>query len=147
MKIYVASSWGNEWQPRVVDALRQYEFTVYDFRHPAEGEHGFHWSEIDPDWESWTPDQFVNALQHRDAVRGFDLDFDAMTSCDACLLVLPCGRSAHLELGWAAGQGKTTGILYLKGSGEPELMYRMVDHHFFSIGEAITTFKKIAEGG
>ena len=27
---------------------------------------------------------------------------------DTFVLVLPCGRSAHLELGWAVGQGKRT---------------------------------------
>lgn len=49
----------------------------------------------------------------------------ALLECDACVLVMPCGRSAHLELGWAAGAGKDTAILLF--DGEPELMYQMVD--------------------
>jgi len=44
------------------------------------------------------------------------------------VLVLPCGRSAHLELGWAAGQGKRTAILLDGPQVTPELMYKMVDH-------------------
>ena len=31
---------------------------------------------------------------------------EALRACDGCVLVLPSGRSAHLEAGWAAGAGK-----------------------------------------
>lgn len=37
------------------------------------------------------------------------------------------GRSAHLELGWAVGQGKKTAVL-LDDPVTPELMYKMVDY-------------------
>ena len=50
-----------------------------------------------------------------------------MNRADTFVLVLPCGKSAHLELGWAVGAGKRTAIL-LEDPVEPELMYRMVDH-------------------
>lgn len=47
----------------------------------------------------------------------------ALDWADACVLVLPCGRSAHLEAGYCAGQGKVT-IFYLHPDKfEPELMY------------------------
>lgn len=53
-KIYVASSWRNEFQWQVVHELRRVGHEVYDFRNPKPGDDGFHWSEIDPDWErSW----------------------------------------------------------------------------------------------
>jgi hypothetical protein len=54
----------------------------------------------------------------------------AMEKADAFVLVLPCGRSAHLELGWAVGAGKRTAILLdpdARDEVTPELMYRMVD--------------------
>lgn len=47
-----------------------------------------------------------------------------MKWADVCVLVMPCGRSAHLEAGWFVGAGKPT--LILLENGEPELMYRMV---------------------
>jgi hypothetical protein len=47
-----------------------------------------------------------------------------MTSCDTCVLVLPCGRSAHTEAGWFAGRGKKV-IVYLPERQEPELMYKL----------------------
>jgi nucleoside 2-deoxyribosyltransferase len=126
MKIYVASSWRNEHQPAVVQALRDAGHDVYDFKNPEPGNNGFHWSEIDPDWQSWTTVAFRGALEHTVAKAGFERDMTALEGCDICVLVLPCGRSAHLELGFAAGAGKPT-LIYITEPQEPELMYKMVD--------------------
>ena len=45
---------------------------------------------------------------------------------DTCVLVLPCGRSAHTEAGWFAGKGLKT-IVYMPEKQEPELMYKLFD--------------------
>lgn len=127
-RIYVASSWRNAFQPAVVTTLRTAGFEVYDFRHPEPGDDGFAWSQIDPDWLGWTPDNYVKLLDDPIAVDGFGKDMAAMEWADTFVLVLPCGRSAHLELGWAVGQGKRTAILLTEDGFEPELMYRMVDN-------------------
>lgn len=124
MRIYVASSWRNPHQQRVVETLRAASHEVYDFRNPAPGESGFGWSQIDRNWVDWAPKAFIEALQHPIAQHGFKRDMDALTACEACVLVMPCGRSAHLELGWAAGAGRKTFVL-LDGPSEPELMYLM----------------------
>lgn len=136
MKIYVASSWRNELQPGVVIRLRGAGHEVYDFRHPAPGNDGFAWSAIDPDWQEWTPVQYRLALQHPIAQRGFQLDFEAMRWADAFVLVMPCGRSAHLELGWAAGARKRT-IVLLDDDGEPELMYLLCGSICTSLDEVV----------
>ncbi len=135
MKIYVASSWRNNYQPAVVELLRAAGYEVYDFRHPADGNDGFHWSEIDPAWKGWTPERFRECLEHPVARKGFAYDMEALMACDACVLVMPCGRSAHLELGWAVGAGKKTCVLL--EDGEPELMYRMVDKLALDGGEVV----------
>lgn len=124
-RIYVASSWRNRHQPRVVSDLREHGYEVYDFRHPEPGSNGFAWSDIDPAWQSWSPAAFRDALDHPVAKEGFRRDFDAMQWADVFVLVLPCGRSAHLEAGWAIGAGKPT--LICLAEGEPELMYRMAN--------------------
>ncbi len=62
-------------------------------------------------------------LDHDLAVHGFERDFNAMLWATHCVLVMPCGRSAHLEAGWFIGMSKPT-IIYLS-DGEPELMYKM----------------------
>lgn len=126
MKIYVASSWRNARQPMVVESLRAAGHEVYDFRHPAPGNEGFSWRAIDGGWQTWTADQFINALQHPVAKQGFELDLGGMEWADAFVLVHPCGRSAHLEAGWATGQGKPCFVLLEEG-GEPELMLKLVE--------------------
>lgn len=123
MNIYVASSWRNLLQPAIVLALRRCGHEVYDFKNPAPGNKGFAWSHIDPNWEKWTPEEYRQALQHPLSVEGYDHDIAALKACDACVLVLPSGRSASWEFGYAMGRGKRGAVVQL-GPVEPELMYR-----------------------
>lgn len=122
MKIYVASSWRNLIQPAIVHMLRKFGHQVYDFKNPKPGNNGFRWSEIDPNWQNWTPDEYRKALQHPIAQKGFQLDMKALTECHACVLVLPSGRSANYEFGVAKGMGKLGAVVMLEKC-EPELMY------------------------
>ena len=126
-KIYVASSWRNPIQQSIVTALRNEGHEVYDFRNPAPGNNGFAWSEVNADWLNWTPEQFKSDLYsgHPAVERGFKFDKEALDWADTCVLVLPCGRSAHLEAGYAAGQGKLTLFYLHPDKFEPELMYRL----------------------
>jgi hypothetical protein len=112
VKIYVASSWRNVWQQGVVRFLRELGHDVYDFKNPVPDNHGFHWSDIDPDWQNWNPSKYRTALENSIAEDGYKTDMDALLSCEACVLVQPCGTSAHLELGWACGAGKKTAVLF-----------------------------------
>ncbi len=123
-KIYVASSWRNAEQPTVVAALREAGHDVYDFRNPAPGNTGFAWSAIDPNWQNWSPAKFGHLLAtHPIAREGFGFDHRALNASDTCVLVLPCGRSAHLEAGYMAGQGKEVFVILHEDKFEPELMY------------------------
>lgn len=135
--IYVASSWRNALQPSVVAALRDNGFGVYDFKNPPAGT-GFAWEEVGLDHSNPLDgkpgaadlsdvDEFLSALEHPRSRAGFASDFQAMRRADAIVAVAPCGRSAHLELGWGAGAGRHTAVL-LDNPCTPELMYLMVDH-------------------
>lgn len=125
MNIYVASSWRNGMQSAVVHLLRCARFEVYDFKNPKEDNHGFSWKKIEPDWQNWTVEQYLKALQSPIAEAGFNLDYDAMKAADCCVLVLPCGRSAHLEAGYFVGANKPLHIYLPEPKTEPELMYKM----------------------
>lgn len=144
MKIYVASSWRNPKQPAVVERLREAGHEVYDFRNPAPGNEGFHWSEIDPAWKGWTPEQFIAGLRHPIARRVFAADYGALAWCDSLVMVQPCGVSSALELGWACGAGKLT--VALIDSGEPELVLSMADLITESLDEVLA-FLAAADGG
>lgn len=136
-RIYVASSWRNMMQPAVVHALRSAGHKVYDFRHPKPGDDGFHWSDTIPSYRRQGPGmpeqladvgEYLAALEHPTAVQGFANDFEAMEWADTCVLVLPCGRSAHLEAGWFSADPDRELVILLDGpSVTPELMYRMAD--------------------
>jgi hypothetical protein len=105
-KIYVASSWRNPFQQEVVSILRDLGHEVYDFKNPPNGDKGFSWSEIDPNWQNWTSGEYRNALRYVRSEQGFNNDFDGMQWADTCVMVLPCGRSANTEAGWMKGAGK-----------------------------------------
>lgn len=139
--VYVASSWRNPMQPAVIHTLRAAQIDCYDFRNP-DGGTGFAWREVMPDYtgprlgaepairdkgSDWvSADQYLQMVNHPRAIEGYDADFAAMEKADTFVMVLPCGKSAHLELGWAIGAGKRTAIL-LEDPVEPELMYRGAD--------------------
>ena len=124
MRIYVASSWRNTFQPGVVKALREDGYEVYDFQDSD----GFQWSEVDPAWKDWPNDvpKYLAGLDHPRALRGFNRDMGALRACDVCVYVMPCGVSASLEAGWASGAGKPL-IVYVPGLREPDLMVKIAD--------------------
>ena len=135
-RIYVASSWRNKYFPEVVTRLREVGHEVYDFRNPPHGGAGFHWTDVDPDAPNWTYAQYAEGLHHPLAERQFQADIDALTWADTCVLVLPCGRSAHTEAGWMAGAGKRV-IAYIPEMLEPELMYKLFDAVAGSLDELV----------
>lgn len=59
---------------------------------------------------------------------------------DACVLVLPCGRSAHTEAGWMAGKGKRV-VAYIPKMEEPDLMYILFDKVVGSIEGMLSFFE------
>jgi hypothetical protein len=59
-----------------------------------------------------------------------------MQWADTCVLVLPCGRSAHLVAGWFCGQGRRCIILTRDGE-EPELMALLATDICISVEEVI----------
>lgn len=129
-RIYLASSWRNPTQPAVLAALRDAGHEVYDFRNPAPGYKGFAWSDCGgmanqdgPGRGARTIPSYLEAIRSTRATEGFAFDKEALDWCDTCVLALPCGRSAHLELGYATGKGKNTYVLLHEHQFEPELMY------------------------
>lgn len=123
MKIYVASSWRNLYFDDVFACISQNFPHVYNFKAPG----GFHWKQVlGSDWEKVSLEEYKAGLEHPEAVSGFIKDEVALKTSKATVLILPCGRSAHLELGVAVGLEQFTAI-YTPEPLEPELMYKFVD--------------------
>ena len=129
-KIYLASSWQNKEYEQVLNILRLEGYETYDFKHPENKElSSFDWEKLDKECDSWNCSDFRKALNHPETIKAFNKDFQAMQEADFCVLLLPCGRSAHSEAGWMKGNGKKVFILDLSENPKPELMYRMYDDY------------------
>lgn len=114
--------------------MRKHGHNVYDFKHPKENIKGFSWDNIDPDWRKWDDGQYQKALAHPMAEEGFNKDFNAMMNAEVCVLLLPCGKSAHSVAGFMAGMGKKVVVVILQPQ-EAELMYKLFDKVVFSTEE------------
>jgi len=121
MKIYIATSWKNLEMDALLTQLRAEGYECYDFR-----THGFQWSQVLPT-ETIDADTFNQMLgSEHPATDAFVKDHEALEECDALVLMLPCGKSAHLELGYCAGKGVPTAIFQPQPT-QPELMYGLAD--------------------
>ena len=140
IRIYVASSWRNQEQQTVVTRLREFGHKVYDFKNPP-GKSGFSWRELDPNWEKWTSLDYVRNLAKPTASHGYLSDYRAMQWADTCVLVLPCGRSAHIEAGYFNGAGKRL-LIYIPERQEPELMYLMANNICLTMSEVLTALQE-----
>jgi hypothetical protein len=149
--VYVASSWRNARYPEVVARLRAEGIEHYDFRNPEDGNHGFSGAQVSRElgygedgWKNPQADAALLMLFHPLADEGFRLDHGALLRASAGLLVMPCGRSAHLELGYLAGRGKPTVVLLDDGS-EIDLMWRLADCITYSLDEAVAFVRDAGE--
>ena len=119
--IYVASSWNNPQHPSVVQELRHRGHEVYDFRHPRGRDDRSVWKELHIKKETVYGEEMVDLLDTPFARARFQEHLEAMHEADVCILLLPCGRSAHIEAGFL---GSVFDEL------KPELMYLTFDAFF-----------------
>ena len=78
---------------------------------------------------------YKEALTCDAARNNFDFDKKHIDSADIVVMVMPAGKSAHLELGYSIGIGKEAHILFDKEPERFDLMYNFVpvDNIHFSI--------------
>lgn len=138
-KIYIASSWKNADPVRqLAILLRKHGHEVFDFtdeenRIPELDNFVFgarQWAE----YLGKNPEQieYREFLKWDPAIRAFKSDKAGIDWADTIILLLPSGRSSHLEAGYAVGCGKT---LYIYGDlpiGEFDAMYGFAKQCFGS---------------
>ena len=93
------------------------------------------------DYEQSRGHSFTQALSGFAAENIFRFDKRHLDRCNAACLVLPAGRSGHLELGYIIGSGKPGYILL---EGEPDrfdVMYRFATGVFNSLEELIENLR------
>ncbi len=127
MKIYLASSWKNAtlvrwWKEKLLVYVKDCE--VDAFCDNLDGRFVFHFSEIGNPSEL----DAINFLKDERSLKAFEEDKKWLDWADCCLLILPAGKSAHLEAGYTKGKGKRL-IIWQKNfsKGEFDVMYGFAD--------------------
>ena len=130
-RIYIASSWKNKFQQQLVEELRKRGHKVYDFKHPN-GRNDV------PVWESVSVTQNLRSAYVEKCA--------AMQDADTCILLLPAGRSSHIEAGHMNGMGKRVFVMDTSKEVTPELMYLALDDYFFDFEELYQAVDKPIPG-
>lgn len=138
MRIYIASSWKLETVLKVIaKQLRKIEGLEVDlFCDPKSGRYIFYIDDLPIPREGLTA---LTLLQYWQVHKAADSDYSAIDWCDTLLLILPCGKSAHFEAGYAHGKGKTVYVAPLEDYplGDVDACYARVDIMFPSLRAAI----------
>lgn len=135
--IYIIGSMRNPQIPVVAGALRAIGWDAYDDWHSSGPESDDHWMA----YEAARGRTYREALAGVHAQNVFDLDKRHLDRCDACVLVMPAGKSGHLELGYMRGRNKPGYILL---AGEPErydIMSLFATKIFTSLDEMVEALR------
>jgi len=131
--IYLIGSLRNPEVMEVASELRANGWDVFDDWMAAGPEADDYWQK----YENKRGHDVKTALRGYSAQHVFQYDKTHLDRCDYALLVLPAGKSGHLELGYFIGTGKPGFILL---NGEPErfdVMYAFARDVFTSLDEAV----------
>lgn len=111
--LYLIGSLRNPEVPKIGNSLRELGFEVFEDWYGA-GE------TADDSWQKYeqgrgrTYGQALDGYASRHIV---SFDYTHLKRCDGAVLVMPAGKSGHLELGLVMGQGKPGFVLF---DGQPE---------------------------
>ena len=72
----------------------------------------------------------------------YEFDKFHLDRADTVIMVMPCGKSGHIELGYAIGKGKKGYILFDKEPSKYDIMHRFADGIFYDLNELIKEVKK-----
>lgn len=135
--IYIIGSLRNKKVPELANRLRQEGFEVFDDWYSPGPETDDYWQA----YEKARGRSYKEALSGYHPTQVFEFDKYHIDRSDVIVLVLPAGKSAHLELGYARGLGKTTYILL---DGDPErydIMYKFATDIFDNEEELIVALR------
>lgn len=113
--IYLIGSLRNPRVPVVASHLRSLGYDVFDDWYAAGPEADDIWQKYEQETRARS---LPEALDGYHAQHTWSFDKHHLNRCQIGVLLMPCGKSGHLELGYLIGQGKPGFILV--ESGEPE---------------------------
>ena len=105
--IYLIGSLRNPEIPIIANRIREAGHEVFDDWFAAGPEADDKWR----DYEQARGHDYITALGGYAARHVFEFDRHHLARAESVVLALPAGKSGHLELGWALGQGKRGFVL------------------------------------
>jgi len=126
--IYLIGSLRNLEIPEIGVALRNAGFDVYD-----------DWWSASEDADDWLQGYYKRrGFSHKEMLKSyaskhiFELDYRHLNRCDIGVLVMPAGKSGHLELGYMVGRGKPGYILFDKEPDRFDQMHQFANDVFYT---------------
>ena len=126
--IYLIGALVNPYIPKLANKIRALGYDCFDDWWSA--------SEIADKWFDDYRKQ--RGLNYKDALASwasqhiFSFDKKHLDRADIVILVMPAGKSGHLELGYSIGRGKTGYILFLEEPEKLDQMHNFADEIFMS---------------
>lgn len=131
--IYLCGSLRHNRVREVAAALRAHRLEVFDDWHAAG-------PEADDIWQKYEIERgrtFREALYGKHARNVFEYDKRNLDAASAGVMVMPAGKSGHMELCYLIGQGKPGYILLEQEPERWDIMYRFATNVFYWTDELI----------
>lgn len=136
-QIYLIGSLRNSTIIPLGNALRKEGFSIFEDWISA-GEHA---DDAWRDYEKAKGHSYKEALAGKAAKNVFQFDKRNLDESEAAVLVMPAGKSAHLELGYMAGKGKKT-FYYMEEEPERfDVMLQFCDGVCFGYDDLVKELK------
>lgn len=107
------------------------------------------WHSAGPDADDFLRDHYRGrGASYREGIHSyaakhiFNFDKYHLDRSDAGVLVMPAGKSAHLEMGYLVGQGKPVYILFDKEPERFEVMHNFATDIFFNLEDLSVALKR-----
>ena len=134
----------------LIGALKNAAIPLYGNQLRAEGYDVFEdWISPGPDADTYLYEYekqrghgYKEALRGYAAQHNFHFDKFHLDRCDMAIMIMPCGKSGHLELGYVIGSGKPGYILFEEEPARFDLMYNFATDVFFNMPDLIKELRK-----
>ena len=126
-KLYLIGSLRNPEVPLLANRIRELGFDVFDDWWAPGSETDSYWQA----YETARGPSYGEALHGRAAENVYHFDRQHLNESDAAVLLLPAGKSGHLELGYIRGQGKPGYVLFPEPPDRWDIMYQLATDVFF----------------
>lgn len=123
-RVYLIGSLRNAEVQILAMKLRALDVEIFDDWHAAGPEADDYWMH----YEKARGRSYKEALSGAAAKNVFEFDKRNLLASDAVILVMPAGKSGHLELGFCCGRGIKTAVFFNETPERYDVMYQFADY-------------------